>query len=272
MKTLEKIEAVLKTNFQKKEMDALWNSKVSDSRRFCDIFYALAYHQKNNDNQSFDEKIKKTALSLNISILTFTPFMIKYFIIKSAYNTAQTNHINKLAKLSQDNQLDEKTNIKDVIQRKNTSTKNNFHLSDDKKSIIDNTLQNIDFTNYQNYIQLLDELIDGISDKKQNIDEEINFIVEVTTAGFYATEFQNGKVEDLIIPLKHDNEACVANLSIPFKDYESAEAVYQSLCTATTNDDTSIYLLEHIKGDSTIDDYNIIKRFKVKPESYYMED
>ena len=161
MKTTDKIERVIQTNFQKKEMNTLWISKISNTKNiyFYDVFYALAEHKKNNDNIKFAEKINKTAQALNIPIQTFAPFMIKYFIIRVAYNTNTTKHIEKLSQLAKDNQLEEKTNIRDVIARKNIPNKNRLSLTDDKKTILDAELEKIDFSNNKiNFIELINKL------------------------------------------------------------------------------------------------------------------
>lgn len=165
--TIKKIEDVKKSNFDKEDMDIFWRSYISDDRDFCDVMLALAEYEIWNDDTSFYQKLKKTAKALNLPISQLTPFLLKYLILWTEENKGFNRHLERLSQLIINDELEEKTNIKDVAQGKVKSNKNRFCLSDEMKSLIDDSLKELAISDDTNYIKFLSELRITLSNSTQ---------------------------------------------------------------------------------------------------------
>jgi len=174
-KTIEKIQKVQNSNFDKKDMDSLWMSYISDDRNFNDVINAIYEHIKNNDNIKLLKKLEKTAKALDLSIPTLTPFLLKYLLVWNAENEAFSEHLKKLCKLSHEGKLEEKTNIKEVAQGKAKAVdKNRFSLNDEKKILIDSRLSWIDFIIEIDYIKLFEEIKTNLKDENTTSSSDFN--------------------------------------------------------------------------------------------------
>jgi len=156
--TVKKIEDIKKSNFDKEDMTIFWHSYISDDRNFCDVIFALIEHKKNNDNIKFNQKLEKTAKALNLPTSILTPFLIKYLILWTEEQNGFNKHLESLSKLILNDELEEKTNIRDVAKGKTKANKNRFCLDSEKKLLIDVSLENLEISNDTDYIKTIDQL------------------------------------------------------------------------------------------------------------------
>ena len=162
--TINKIENVIATNFDKSSMKSLWVSYVSDDRRFCDVIYALSEHYKNSDNDKFIKKLEKTAISLGLPKLVLTPFLIKYFIVWSENNKIFDEHLKKLVELKNNGELEDKTNINQLIENGIEKNRKNSSIDNEQKKIISSIIELTKFDFNFNYISFINNFKKGDKD------------------------------------------------------------------------------------------------------------
>ncbi|WP_321778831.1 hypothetical protein [Sulfurimonas sp.] len=148
-------------------MDVFWRSYISDDRNFCDVILVLAEYEVWNDNTNFYQELKKTTKALNLPISQLTPFFLKYLILWTEEHKGFNRHLERLSQLIINDELEEKTNIKDVTQGKAKSNKNRFCLSDGMKNLIDENLKELAISDDTNYIKFLSELRNTLSNSIQ---------------------------------------------------------------------------------------------------------